>query len=339
VKGGSYLTDKQAISPAHKKIGELQQVIPEMVSRLAQWQPDGDGCFLYFSETLPVELQNEINNVVTANAGFLVEDEVTGRLMFRFPVDTPTCLSNGKLLYPFDKPVEAIMVDPPLEPVPTPVSVIPPPTADMSPIGAFSLRYCFSCTRKGKAGGVYDCKWEQCHSALIVEVENKKLDILTKLLTMHERQWSNLVENAYNHSIATRDGKTPPAQIPINAPIVPQQPQQTLPVPPQPAQKGYVSNPNLTEEQKEALTCPPSEHGKYFIADGLCWARSTTSTGKYCEKAFEEKNLKNGGPCEEYLALQTAVAQKKGGKGYFYFCSTNENKHPYIARMPSQGKK
>jgi len=97
------------------------------------------------------------------------------------------------------------------------------------------------------------------------------------------------------------------------------------------------ANGTLSPEEKERLTKPPVRNPKdFFVQNDITWCKTTTQSGKYCEKAFREYNLKNGVVSGAYKELEALAAQKKGGGGYFYFTSQADNAHPYIARMESK---
>ena|GEM_PF-4067542 len=365
---------------AKQKIAQLSKLLPSELLDSVYFTPDGCYVWMDFYHPVSQEVDLYIKRLVEANQGCIAKDSVTGRLMYQFPIEHPTCHPNGT---PITNP------DPSTNPTPTttnhssktkpqvnlptptggPTTGLPlrPPTSDMSPLGQFSLRYCYSCVNP--SAGEKPCKadWQQCSTYIHLKIEQEKLDTLNHLTntlkdllnavttntqttttlldfanhirTDTQKFWEHLVGLQDPQALAKiRGNPTPP---PTNSPTKPTQttPQQTLtqtpqtPTTPQPKSSSLQHKP-LSPEDIEKYQKIQQNETRWFIDGNITFVHSVTLTsGKPCEKAYLHKNLdKHGQPTPQYTAMPTSG----GSNGYFYYASDTQNSEPYKARIKSE---
>ncbi len=99
---------------------------------------------------------------------------------------------------------------------------------------------------------------------------------------------------------------------------------------PKPYFKRDGSRPQRTNTQ-------PQPQESYFIEDGIVWANSQTASNKPCQKAYQDKNTKDGALTPEFQKLQAEVGDKKGFGGFYYY-NVKEGQRPYIGRIKTEKK-
>jgi hypothetical protein len=96
--------------------------------------------------------------------------------------------------------------------------------------------------------------------------------------------------------------------------------------------RGSPSRPQAQQPNSQ-----PQQPESYFIENGVVWAKSQTGSGKPCDKAYQDKNSKDGALTAEFQKLQAEVGDKKGFGG-FYFYNVKEGQRPYIGRIKTEKK-
>ncbi|MDD2778027.1 MAG: hypothetical protein PHI16_03940 [Methanocellales archaeon] len=80
----------------------------------------------------------------------------------------------------------------------------------------------------------------------------------------------------------------------------------------------------------------PQQPESYFLENGIVWAKSQTSSNKPCDKAYEEKNRKDGVLNQEYAQLVDAASKKKGFGGFYYYIV--DGPCAYVGRIKTEKK-
>ncbi len=87
-----------------------------------------------------------------------------------------------------------------------------------------------------------------------------------------------------------------------------------------------------TGQQSNSQPQQPAE--TFFVENGVVWANSQTGQGKPCNKAYEEKNRKDGVLTQEYAQLVDAATKKKGFGGYYHYIV--DGPHAYVGRIKTE---
>jgi hypothetical protein len=87
-----------------------------------------------------------------------------------------------------------------------------------------------------------------------------------------------------------------------------------------------------TGQQSNSQPQQPAE--TFFVENGIVWANSQTGQGKPCNKAYEEKNRKDGVLTQEYTQLVDAATKKKGFGGYYHYIV--DGPHAYVGRIKTE---
>ena len=323
-EGGSTLTTPTGtLSAAQKKRRELYSLIPEIIQDDVEFREDGCYVLMFVNEAgLSATGMDAIKDIVVSNQGCQCRDSVTGRFMYQFPVEHPTCNKNGEPLN-FEHGQDTFRADhipPKLEPTtakPTPTYEEVPckPTTTQpsqavnattklaytppkfSPMGQFDKRQCYSCVNV--RGNVKPCAdWEQCKEFLRVfalqDIAGTLKNIEAKLDAYLNAQNTTTQQQPPQQQTQTQTQTAPPTSTPaLSTPNPPTQTQQktpttTTPKTPQQQQQPNSSFKPFTEEDQKNYEKQQAKETA-FLQGNLVWYKGITSTGKPCEKLYKNK--------------------------------------------------